>query len=693
MDNKLIDLTTVTDETVIIDDAEAKYNSGWTAQVLKQWVDWEIDQFIRGNHFYSYTYQANTNTVIASLPSELSNNLQTKIAINKVLAAKKALKGFITRGDRGIMAIPIDEMGSDEAEQLSKDLSSFCYALYKNLKIKKLEKEMADFGLRRSWGVTKYYWDPEADDGKGYPAVCPVDTYNFYYDPNGTTLQKCAYVIEDVLMTIEQIQSNENYNENRFKVEAENKVSDSYPRAQDLQLNYPGIAQAPTKNLSTVIVHVMHSKIRNKKTGKIEVWVTTWAGKLLLRREKTEFKNYPYVVYSTDNNPNEITGEAPLKPLIPINRFIDRIHGQAADYNNTYVKGAYKTTKGSGVYAVTNKAAKIFVVNKNYDFEQLPLQPMPDTPFVQEVKLNQYFDELSGVTQAMIGDKPEGTRTGVELENLQEAAANNIAPYRENMDMFLEELFTELVGLYNRHVKTPRRHPVGNFRNNLTVKSFVGSKAGTSAKESADVVLPDNIHITFCPDTLLGYTGQMRFQNVLTLFEKTIFDKQAVLETLGTQGYQDMIARQEQRQKEDQQMQMQMQAHQAMMESQVKSLPTAPKVNINVKAEANPQQTGEILETQGIDAVPGMPGDVGQAMKENDLMMQGVPLPPTRNATKAHSLHHLDFMKTDHFKNAPEHVRQAIFNHAMEENRMNMLAQMAAMPQGAPQSVPQMAPA
>jgi len=644
----------------------------------RHWQWWEVDEFLRSNHWVAF--DRTTQLFINNTPAYLNEIPGTRIWVDLTLIAHKTLLGFILRGDRGIVVIPTDPTGSQTSEDASADLSSYAYYLYRELRIPQIAQEVVSFGLRRSIGAVKVYWNEKKNSGDGGHEVEVVDPFDLWFPPTALSPYKCDYMIHTMRRTLESIRNNPNYT-HTDQVFGDNLPAAATARALELDIYYPTIGtggdsdttsattDSKTKNaLDTAIVYEMYEKRYNG--NKTEIWVSSVADGITIREpEKTEFDEYPFVYYQTDHHPQEIYGQGAMMPLIPVNRVIDRIESQIADYNNTFIKGAYITEKGSNVRVVNNKSGRIYQMNRGFKFEQMPMAELPDSPFKQLENWIGYHQQISGINQAMVGDKPPGTRTGVEIEALQEAGTNNLTAYIQNYNYFLEDLYTALFKLTAKHYKTTRSHPVGNLFNNLTNKKYIGSSSKIKDKEA--IIVPDNVHVTISPDNLIGYTQSARFERIMQLSQgqNPIFDQQAVLELLAINGYRNIITRMEQRKQQEQQQAQQQQQQQTMLEQQAKNMPTPPKVNINVRGEANPIQTGEILETQGISSMPGTPPDVGLAHNENQAMMQGVSVPPTPNASPAHILQHLEHMKTPDFKNAKsEEIDQRFVNHILGEH-------------------------
>lgn len=689
------------DDTVTTDvvntevtNASGKFRIAKNTMYLNHWFWWEIDEFLRGNQYNSYTFDTTTQTLFATT-SSLTDGLATKIPINKLLSTLRVLKGFITRGDKGIVVIPIDQEGSDQVYQQAKDLSALAYYIHRRLHFKKVMSEVADFGVRRSLGAVKLIWDKDADSGNGFVKVPVVDPYDLYWDPNGIDIDSCEHVTHAVKRTVGYVHNNTNFDEKaRMRVTGDNVVSVSEARSSELQLHYPGIATSAGDNPDdqTVIVYEYHYKKINKKSGKTEFWVLHYAGNEELLNKKSDLPFFPFVLYYTDHHPQEMVGEGGLKHLVPLNRILNRLESQRADYNNIFLKGSYVADKSSGVQIVNNRTGKIFRVNSGTRFEQLPMEALPPTLEQQREAILAYWNDISGVSEAMQGSKPKATRSAAELENLQEAGANNIQDMRDNMDIFLEELYTKIFKMLYIYYKKPHNHPVGRYSNNTTLQTYISAIVQPSARGDKNCVeIPDNIHITISPDNLIGFTQATQFDRLMQLENQKIIDPEAVLEKIAFDGYQSTIARMEKRQEQQQQREMQMQTHQAQIEQQAKAAPVAPKVAISLKGQLDPAQTGETLQTQGINPSPGITPDVQQAMQEDEQMEKGIPVPPTQNPSINHTNTHLQRMLHPDHKNLSEHVHLQKFAHVMGEKEQHDRAMRQVAPQ-MPMPQPQQAP-
>lgn len=662
------------------DKLEERLLDAHMSAIVRHWSWYEIDEFLRNNHWVQYDVPG--NSIFRNAP-EAEADIQTKLTVPLLYSAYRTLKGFITRGNRGISAIPIAADGSQVSQQQAADLSEYAYYLLRELKVGLAGGEAVEFGLRHSLGATKVYWDSQLHNGKGFFAIKSVDSFNMYFDPSATSPYESSYIIEVSRKKVSDLKNNPNY-KNTEQVTADGMISYSAARTLELEIAYPSIANPVASGDETVLVKEMYEKIWNKSESKFDIAVTTVANGVELRHDpKTEFDEYPYVFYRTDHNPQEVYGEGAMKNVVEINRVIDRIESQVADYNNVFMKGTYRTTRGSHTRVMTNVAGKIFETVPGTTIDQMPMQPLPSTPFQQMENWMGYYQSATGIQQALIGEKPEGTRSGAELEQLSEAAANNLSDYIKNYDLWLEDLFTHLFKLAAKHYITARPHAVGNIFGNLIIKNFIsdpGGKKSRGEQKENTVFIPDNIHVIIAPDNLLGMTVSGRFNRIMQLLNMPhpILDAQAALEMLQVQGFEGIVARMEAKQQQEKQQEQQMQQEQLFAQQQAKAMPVPPKVNFNIKGVLDPNQTGEVLETQGMSAVPGLPGDVTLAMNENHLMMSGQDVPPTQHATSTHTQAHIEFMQGAQFQNAGHQIDQLFVNHVQGEMHEEEMAKQKA---------------
>ena len=189
--------------------AMRRFNTASTSMYTRHWQWWEVDEFLRSNHWVAF--DRTTQLFINNTPAYLNEIPGTRIWVDLTLIAHKTLLGFILRGDRGIVVIPTDPTGSQTSEDASADLSSYAYYLYRELRIPQIAQEVVSFGLRRSIGAVKVYWNEKKNSGDGGHEVEVVDPFDLWFPPTALSPYKCDYMIHTMRRTLESIRNNPNY--------------------------------------------------------------------------------------------------------------------------------------------------------------------------------------------------------------------------------------------------------------------------------------------------------------------------------------------------------------------------------------------------------------------------------------------------------------------------------------------------
>ncbi len=442
-----------------------------TASEARRRYDWEWlarDLYRRGYQFA--TWNASNNTLI------MSSSKTAKIPVNLTWAQMRAIKNQVTNFRPKWEVLPA---GAGEDKKLNAEYSEYALDyIFDDQNLRRKIKETVMQGLAYSvggpWEIT---YDEAEDDGEGSVAVWLHDPYDFYIDPEATSLEEAEYVIKAVRRPLAEVIVNPNYRFTGEEPKGENRVAASIYKQFLLQtVKYQG--QGQSEESDQVILFEMWRKERvteenleqmkaelkqgdysdEVEPGNVRMRVISWVDTCLepLRCELTDEDEYPFRLYQADISPLEIYGEGWIKHIIPVNRALNALESGIFNYNYKYAVGRIVMDKNSGVRIVTNEHGSIIEKNRGAEVQFPTVSPLPASHENQIMRFLQYIEDLGGAHDITLGRIPTGVKSGIGIAELKQADASNQSDLVDNLEDFLCSVAQRILKVIAKHYTVPK---------------------------------------------------------------------------------------------------------------------------------------------------------------------------------------------------------------------------------------------
>ena len=605
---------------------------------IQDWNWYLYDNYYRGNHYIQYNKRTNQ---IVTPPRPKG---QVRLTVNKIYSICRAIRNFAT-SYRPKWEVSADSTSEDVINNSKKSSETLDY-YYDYLEIPKKTKGLCLYLEKYGLGFFQYGFDEEAigiDNLIGEVDVWIRDPFDVYMDPAGMEtgdIQNCRFVDIAISKPVQDIVDNPHYK----SLEMEDISGDEKRAASDFKQilirNQFANDFSSSDELKTKIVHETWYKKRVKEEKKkkddpdtyaSEVWVASWIDGHLLRNEQTEFDRYPLIPVSSDDNPNEIGGEGYIKNIIPIVKVLNRLESQIVEYNNLVNRGRIIADKNSGVSKITNETGEIIEKNPGADVKEFRIAGLAPDIHQQIVRLNEYLDEISGVTDAFRGNVPEGVKSGVALESLKAQTANNLQDLKDNLEVGLAKLgegILEMIAnkyVVSRQIKTSDGDGNDEY---FKIKGQVGVKPKEELPKDTYVIGSQN-KVKVIIGSGLAYTREGRITRLDKLLENKVIGPEAYLKGIEFGNVKETIEEALQTQFNDAQLQ---------------------KIAKDGMPGQYPQPTTG-MPPQGQQGAPGgqQGGDnwMKLATDENEAMMNGETIDSTPNAPREHTKIHVAYSASD----------------------------------------------
>ena len=620
---------------------------------IQDWNWYLYDNYYRGNHYIQYNKRTNQ---IVTPPRPKG---QVRLVINKIYSICRGIRNFAT-SYRPKWEVTANSTSEDVINNSRKSADTLDY-YYDYLEIPKKTKGLSLYLEKYGLGFFQYGWDDEAtgiDNLKGEVDVWTRDPFDVYMDPAGMEtgdIQNCRFVDIAVSKPVQDIINNKHYQQFE-KLESEDISGDTTRAASNFKQILIQNQYAPdfssSDELKTKIVHETWYKKRVKDGT--EVWIASWIEGKLLRNEKTEFNKYPIIPVSSDDNPNEIGGEGYVKNLIPIIKVLNRLESQIVEYNNLINRGRILADKGAGVSKITNETGEIIEYNAGSNVTEFHPGGLAPDIHQQIARLNNYLDEISGVTDAFKGKVPEGVKSGVALESLKAQTANNLQDLKDNLETALAKLgegILEMIAtkyVVARQIKATGKDGKAEY---FKIKGQVGAEANEKLPEDTYVIGMQN-QVKVIIGSGLAYTREGRITRLDKLLEQGVIDPQTYLEHLEFGDVEEIMQRRH--------------------TEQISEAAIA-----NVSKGVVPGQMGAQggqMPPQGAQGAPaGQPAEGDNWLKladdENRAMMNGEDIPSTKGAPKEHTAVHIAYSQSDEAQGDDELLAR-LLDHIKGEEQM-----------------------
>ena len=418
--------------------ANSLFNSAFEAREHYDWEWLTRDLFRRGYQFS--TYDNRSKTVL------LATRRGVKFPVNLLWAQMKAIRNQVTNFQPKWEVLPVSN--SEDAITNARYSGRLLDYYYRRLGLRKTIKETVMQGLLFSvGGPWQIGYDADADGGRGEVYCWLLDTYDFYIDPNATSLPEAEYCVKAMRKNLAEITSNPKYQfYGPIPEKGESRVAASYSKQFLLQTLRAKVGTAVEEEEEGAILKEVWIKTRvseeNKeeltkelakneqetkdlRTGEVLMRIVHYVDflddPLLVQLKRTN--EFPFVLYSADISPCEIYGESWAKHIIPVNRVLNALESSVFTYNYRYAIGRIVVDKNSGVRLISNQHGDFIEKNRGSEVTSMPLQSLPSSYQYQIDNCRKYIEDLGGAHEPSRGIVPTGVTSGIAIAELKQADA------------------------------------------------------------------------------------------------------------------------------------------------------------------------------------------------------------------------------------------------------------------------------
>lgn len=521
----------------------AKLQRLWSnAREQRRRLDWRwfiYDLWVLGEHYTRY--DRNTQQIY----TQVRERGKPRVTVNKIYSTLRAIRNYTVRNKPRAESVPvdIDPENIKEARNVNKLMDYWHERLQLRFKL----KASVWHALKYSIGFWQVLWDEDANDGAGEIVVNVVDPFDLYIDPVATDPSNARYIIMAVRRSVEDIQNDPKYDHKETaKIKGDNKIAASDLKAR-LVRHERGTPMVSEDEEATAIVKEYWLKEQEGPEDIPRIRIVTMAENYIIRDELTDLWQMPFFKLPSDINPLQMYGIGWVRNMVPLNRQLNRLESQLAEYNDLMNRGRFVMDKGAGVRVIYNENGQIIEKKRGYNVTQQAITPLSSAIYNQIANHIVYIEDMGGAHDASLGRIPTGAQSGVAIEALQLGDANNLAELTENMENFLENVYEYMLAMAATKYQFARNITPMTQSGEREVVRVIGEEAITlegeeEPPEDTTVIRKKNI-VDVKMTSWLANTGFVRREILKELYQLGVIDQQTLLEGYQIGSVADIIER------------------------------------------------------------------------------------------------------------------------------------------------------
>jgi len=591
---------------------------------LKYHRDWYLNErFARGDHWVVYNKTINK---VQSIPTATG---EVRRVINKVKTQIRGVKNFIKRNQPRWEVQPDDT--TDEALEEARKKNKILQYIYRTKQIPLILTDIIVSALKFSVGILELGMVNK--DGEDKIDIWVDDTFDILIDPFAKDLQSARFLFKAFKKSVSDIKNNKDYTIKGDIVADNKQASTQYGELLEKEKRGADILGS-SRDMESAIVRELWIKYLDEN-GKYKVKVFTNCSRQLLRVFEAPYRRYPQFIYNPEREANSIYSDAWVKPLISINKSLDKTASQIEGYIQRMLAGKYLIKQGVEVSTITDKGAEKIYYKGSIAPTQMDLKPLPIAPFSYLNNCERWIEEGGGIREATLGRVPATISSGKALEALQAADAATVAEPIENLEMLLGDVGEFILELIEDHVIASQEI----IEQGEKIK-FIGANLpeGQQAPEGAMVVKKSKVKVVIVPE--VAYNEENKKEWLMRLAEAKLIDPQTLLEKLSISNVGDVIERMK-----------------VMQEEEYKKEMMKQKESHRTEGEA-PTDSASLAD------------------QENIQMLSGQEVPPTPRALwiPEHLALHISFMQENiQDINANPEIKRLFENHIRQEEQYQQM--------------------
>ena len=307
------------------------------------------------------------------------------------------------------------------------------------------------------YGMMKLTWQFKEGE-MDMPNAEMIDLFDVFYDPNGTTVDNCRYIIHRAERSLEELKKNPNYT-----VPKDLDVTvqqDEYKVQRDAIL---GLTKPKDKDSKKIEV-LEYWGLYDLGEGEEECLIVVANKNILLRAEPNPYqhKRKPFIKLMDIEDISSFAGIGEIEQLASLQYELNDIRNQRMDNVTLILNRMWKVNKNAGVDEsdLVSQAGQVIHCDDMNGIEPLETQDVTGSSYNEETLVKSDMQLISGVndyTRGGGGGTGKGeagttneTATGIML--LQEAAASRFKYKLDNLEDSLKEFGEQLLGLNQQFV-------------------------------------------------------------------------------------------------------------------------------------------------------------------------------------------------------------------------------------------------
>jgi hypothetical protein len=504
----------------------------------KRWDFFVIDQFVKGNHNVSVdpsdnTIYINSSTDYVSYP------------INKVFANFRAARGFVTRHKPKVEVVPTEF--DDNSKTYARRANAVLGRDNRLNNFRKLNKEWAYYGIKYGIGYRQVGYDKVNKVSVRWS----VDPFDLGIGATTGKFEDAPFIIKDVKRTVA-------YWKNKFpnsNIVPDNKGAGDEFKELSEQIDNPAQAKNQMRaDEQTAIGHEVW--YRTYKPNKLGGYINKclFTSSELLSFEETPYKEYPFIAYESDVNPNRPYPEGHLKHQISPQRLYNLLNMHMLEYNYLVNRGRFQYPKGSGFEVIKAKEGQMIRHNPGKKIEVVAPPPINPSLQWQIGKADEDMNLIGAYNDASYGKLPTANASGDLVEALQSGDSNNLLELRENFEDALSQEATLILNMYSLFEKDGFMVEDKVKEDQIDKFMVMGDKAAPQIKgdkyysddnggyvDYVKITEDNNVKVSVTSE--LGETKAARLNILMKLAEAGIIPGKVILEHLEFPDSDDILQR------------------------------------------------------------------------------------------------------------------------------------------------------
>lgn len=373
--------------------------------------------------------------------------------------------------------------------------------------------------LKTSWDdcAGKPMVDPTSGQAVGYEGDVRVDVvspFEVYQDPLAKSMDEVSWLVHAKVRKLDYFR--EHYKERGGLVKEEDGwlLSAVYEMRINA-LNKMGISTANTKNqMKNAAIELAYYEKPSSKhpNGRMVIC----AGGILLEDKELPIGEIPFAKFDDVLVAGKFFSESVVTHLRPIQDQYNKLITKRSEWTNRMLAGKYIAPRGHGLIseAMNDQSGEFIEYNPVPGAPPpMPMQipPIPQYAYAEEDKLNQMFDQISGINEISRGVLPAAGIPAIGMQFLQEQDETRIGVVTENNEYAYAFVASHILKHIGKFYDMPRLLKISDKGMQNEVMEFEGKD------------LKDNYDVQCIRGSTIPNSKILRRQEILNALGQGLF--------------------------------------------------------------------------------------------------------------------------------------------------------------------------